>query len=59
MALIRGLFWLILFLFFTFCFLVVFEYGVHDFSGGCQKEFQRIKTYVMQEKEKLTEKPKK
>ena len=59
MALIRGLFWLILFLFFTFCFLVVFEYGVHDFPDGCQKEFQRIKTYVMHEKEKLTEESKK
>jgi hypothetical protein len=59
MSLIRGLFWLILFLAFTFCFLVVFEYGIHDFSNGCQKEFKRIKTYVMHEKAKLTDKAKK
>ncbi|MEP6685183.1 MAG: hypothetical protein ABJB22_00270 [Verrucomicrobiota bacterium] len=59
MSLIRGLFWLILFLFFTFCFLVVFEYGIHDFSNGFQTEFQRVKAYVVQEKAKPAEKPKK
>lgn len=46
MALIRGLFWLVLFLFFTFCFVVLFEYGTHDFTSGFQKEFERIKTFA-------------
>ena len=39
MALIRGLFWFVLFVFFTFCFVVLFEYGTHDFVNGFQKEF--------------------
>ena len=46
MSLVRGLFWLILFVFFTFCFVVLFEYGTHDFTTGFQKEFNRIKTFV-------------
>src|SRR5947207_13452422 len=32
MSLIRGLFWLVLFVFFTFSFVVLFEYGTHDFT---------------------------
>jgi hypothetical protein len=48
MALIRGLFWLALFLFFTFSFVVLFEYGTHDFLTGFQKEFQRVKEFVQQ-----------
>jgi hypothetical protein len=48
MSLIRGLFWLALFLFFTFSFVVLFEYGPHDFSNGFQKEFQRVKAFVQQ-----------
>jgi hypothetical protein len=58
MSLVRGLFWLILFIFFTFCFVVLFEYGTHDFSTGFQKEFNRIKTFVMTQvsKEKKQEK---
>ena len=60
MSLIRGLFWLILFLAFTFCFLVVFEYGIHDFQSGFKTEFARVKAFVMQEKAKPgAEKPKK
>lgn len=47
MALLRGLFWFVLFVFFTFCFVVLFEYGTHDFVTGFQKEFERAKTYVM------------
>ena len=54
MALIRGLFWLVLFLFFTFCFIVLFEYGTHDFATGFQKEFERVKNFAEQ-----TVKPKK
>jgi hypothetical protein len=58
MSLVRGLFWLILFIFFTFCFVVLFEYGTHDFSTGFQKEFNRIKSFVMTQvgKEKKQEK---
>jgi hypothetical protein len=48
MALIRGLFWLLLFIFFTFCFVVLFEYGTHDFANGFQKEFERAKNFVTQ-----------
>lgn len=46
MSLIRGLFWLVLFAFFTFCFVVLFEYGTKDFQSGFKKEFERVKTYV-------------
>jgi hypothetical protein len=37
MALLRGLFWFVLFLVLTFCFVVVFEYGPRDFASGAQK----------------------
>jgi len=47
MSLVRGLFWLALFVFFTFCFVVLFEYGTHDFTAGFQKEFNRVKSFVM------------
>jgi hypothetical protein len=47
MALLRSLFWVALFLFFTFSFIVLFEYGTHDFVPGFQKEFARIKTFVI------------
>ena len=46
MSLIRGLFWLLLFVFFTFCFIVLFEYGTHDFSTGFKKEFERVKHFT-------------
>jgi hypothetical protein len=45
-GLLRGLFWFVLFLFFTFCFLVLFEYGPSDFTSGFKKEGQRIEQYV-------------
>jgi hypothetical protein len=48
MALLRGLFWLALFLFFTFCFVVLFEYGTHDFTTGFQKESERLMAFVKQ-----------
>jgi hypothetical protein len=57
MALLRGLFWLILFLFFTFCFVVLFEYGTHDFASGFKLEFERVKTFAT-EAAKPTPKPK-
>jgi hypothetical protein len=48
MSLIRGLFWLVLFAFFTFCFIVLFEYGAHDFTTGFKKEGERAKNFVME-----------
>jgi hypothetical protein len=48
MSLIRGLFWLALFVFFTFCFIVLFEYGTHDFVSGFKTEFARVVAYVKQ-----------
>ena len=59
MALIRGLFWLVLFVFFTFCFVVLFEYGTHDFVTGFQKEFERVQAYAMQASKPTPAKPKK
>ena len=58
MALLCGLFWLVLFVFFTFCFIVLFEYGTHDFMNGFQKESARVKAFIMQQADK-TQKPKK
>ncbi|HSH39526.1 MAG TPA: hypothetical protein VK993_12145 [Chthoniobacterales bacterium] len=48
MSLLRGLFWLVLFAFFTFCFVVLFEYGTADFSSGFKKEFERVKSFALQ-----------
>jgi len=48
MSLLRGLFWLALFVFFTFCFVVLFEYGTHDFVPGFKKEGTRIVNFVKQ-----------
>ncbi|MDQ2868973.1 MAG: hypothetical protein M3R59_11290 [Verrucomicrobiota bacterium] len=48
MSLIRGLFWLVLFAFFTFCFVVLFEYGTQDFKVGFKKEGERVKDFVTQ-----------
>lgn len=60
MSLIRGLFWIVLFLFFTFCFVVLFEYGTHDFTNGFQKEFARLKAFVVkQTTDDKSQKPKK
>ena len=47
MSLLRGLFWVLLFLFFSFCFVVLFEYGTSDFTTGFKTEFEKVKTYVM------------
>jgi hypothetical protein len=46
MALIRTLFWVLLFVFFTFCFIVLFEYGVHDFTVGFKKESARVENFA-------------
>jgi hypothetical protein len=54
MALLRSLFWIVLFLFFTFCFIVLFEHGTHDFVPGFQQEFARIKAFVINQTDKAT-----
>ena len=59
MSLLRGLFWLVLFVFFTFCFVVLFEYGTHDFVSGFQKESERVKAFVLEATSKSPPKPKK
>jgi hypothetical protein len=48
MSLIRGLFWLVLFVFLTFSFVVLFEYGTHDFTNGFKQEAQRVKNFVVE-----------
>lgn len=48
MSLIRSLFWFLLFVFFTFCFIVLFQYGPSDFVPGFQKEFGRVTKYVQE-----------
>jgi hypothetical protein len=58
MALLRGLFWLVLFMVLTFCFVVLFEYGPHDFANGVQKEYARGKSFVVKQTETIR-KPKK
>ena len=58
MALLRTIFWVALFLFFTFCFVVLFEYGTSDFSNGFKKEFARIKSFVVEHTSKSPEKKK-
>jgi hypothetical protein len=58
MSLIRGIFWLALFIFFTFCFVVLFEHGTHDFSNGFQEEFGKVKAFVMKQTD-AAKKPKK
>jgi hypothetical protein len=53
MALLRGLFWLVLFIVLTFCFVVLFEYGPHDFANGVQKEYVRVKSFVVKQTETI------
>ena len=48
MALLRGLFWFALFLVLTFCFVVLFEYGPRAFASGAQKEYARVKSFVVE-----------
>ena len=48
MSLLRGLFWLCLFVFFAFCFVVLFEHGTSNFSEGFKIEFDKAKAYVME-----------
>jgi hypothetical protein len=55
MALLRGLFWFVLFLILTFCFVVLFDYGPRDFGSGAQKEYARIKSLVVKRTEEIGE----
>ncbi len=48
MAVLRALFWFLLFVFFTFSFVVLFEYGPNDFVSGFQKELQRAQVFIQQ-----------
>ena len=51
MAILRGFLWFALFIAFTFCFVVLFEYGPRDFTHGVQKEFARVKSFVVKQTE--------
>ena len=53
MALLRGIFWFGLFLVLTFCFVVLFDYGPRDFANGAQKEYARIKSFVVKRAEEV------
>jgi hypothetical protein len=53
MALLRGLFWFALFLVLTFCFVVLFEYGPRHFASGAQKEYARVKSFVVKRTEEI------
>ena len=55
MALLRGLFWFALFLVLTFCFVVLFDYGPRDFANGAQKEYARVKAFVVKRTEEIGE----
>jgi hypothetical protein len=57
MALLRGVFWFGLFFVLTFCFVVLFEYGPADFTNGAQKEYARIKSFVIKRIEEIGKKP--
>lgn len=59
MSLLRTIFWVVLFLFFTFSFVVLFEYGTSDFVPGFKKEFERVKSFVMSQTSTKPAEPKK
>jgi hypothetical protein len=59
MSLLRSLFWLALFVFFTFSFVVLFEYGTHDFVPGFKEEFSRVKAFVVKQTSGTPDKDKK
>jgi len=53
MAVLRGIFWFGLFLVLTFCFVVLFDYGPRDFANGAQKEYARVKSFVVKRTEEI------
>ena len=56
MALLRSVFWFGLFFLLTFCFVVLFDYGPHDFANGAQKEYARIKSLIVKRIEEVGKK---
>jgi hypothetical protein len=59
MALIKSIFWFVLFLVATFVFTVIFEHGFDDFSGNAQREFdalQKIATSNLSQKKDTSDK---
>lgn len=52
MALLRGLFWFALFIVLAFCFVVLFEYGPHNFVTGFHKEVAHVKSFVVKHVER-------
>jgi len=53
MAVLRSIFWFGLFLILTFSFVVLFEYGPRDFANGAQKEYVRVKSFVVKRSEEI------
>ena len=53
MVVLRGIIWFGLFLILTFCFVVLFEYGPRDFANGAQKEYARVKSFVVKRTEEI------
>ena len=53
MALLRGVFWLALFIVLTFCFVVLFEHGPRKFADGAQKEYSRMKSFVEKQTQEI------
>ncbi len=53
MALLRGVFWFVLFIVLTFCFVVLFEHGPRNFANGAQKEYSRMKSFVVNETQEI------
>jgi hypothetical protein len=53
MALLRGVFWFGLFIVLTFCFVVLFDYGPRNFANGAQKEYARIKSFVVKQAQEV------
>jgi hypothetical protein len=53
MALLRGVFWFGLFIVLTFCFVVLFDYGPRNFANGAQKEYARIKSFVVKQSQEV------
>ena len=53
MALLRGVLWFVLFIVLTFCFVVMFEYGPRNFANGAQKEYSRMKSFVVKQTQEI------
>jgi hypothetical protein len=59
MGLLRALFWFALFIFFTFCFVVLFNHGTADFANGFKEDATHAKVYLIEKFGKQPEKKKK